>query len=250
MATQLTMEEITQARGRPVHSADGALVGEVEAIYFDKETDQPEWIGIGTGFIATKRVVVPLEGAELGENGIRVGYTKEQIASAPEVPGDEFDEATERALYQHYGLTWSEQPTQIAEPVDEEIAEMPTAAEEQALTRSEEELVVGKREVEAGSVRLRKWVETEPVQVDVELQRETVRVVREPIDQTVEAQIGEAEIEVPLRAEEAVVTKQTVAKERIALEKDTRQDVETISDEIRKERIDIEGDAIKEDDVG
>ena len=109
--------------------------------------------------------------------------------------------------------------------------------------RSEEELRVGKREVPAGTARLRKWVETQPVETDVELQRETVRVQREPIDQPVgDAEFGEQEIEVPLRAEEAVVQKQAVAKERVSLEKDVESERATVSDELRRERVELEGD--------
>ena len=114
------------------------------------------------------------------------------------------------------------------------------------MTRSEEELQVGTRQTEAGSVRLRKWVETEPVALDVELQRETARVVREDLDQPVardDAAFAEEEVEVPLRAEQAVTSKQTVAKERVGVEKDVETTTETVADEVRKERVEVEGDA-------
>jgi uncharacterized protein (TIGR02271 family) len=110
------------------------------------------------------------------------------------------------------------------------------------MTRSEEELRVGKRPVDAGSVRLRKWVETEPVQASINLTRETVRVDREPIDEVVTgAEIGEQTIEVLLRDEEAVVDKQVVARERISLDKDAEERSETVSDEVRRERVEIDG---------
>jgi uncharacterized protein (TIGR02271 family) len=108
--------------------------------------------------------------------------------------------------------------------------------------RHEEELQVGKRPVEAGAVRLRKWVETEPVSIDVELQRETARVVREPIEQVVEdGVIGEQEIEMPIHHEEPFVQKQTVAKERVVLEKSVQVETHRVEDELRKERIDVDG---------
>ena len=111
------------------------------------------------------------------------------------------------------------------------------------MTRSEEELQVGTRAVETGRVRLRKWVETEPVAVDVELQREAARVTRERVDQPVSgAEIGSDEIEVPLRGEEAVVQKQAVAKEKIAVGKTVETEQETVSDEVRKERVEVNVD--------
>ncbi len=117
---------------------------------------------------------------------------------------------------------------------------------EQALVRHEEELVVGKQTTQAGTARLRKWVETEPVTADVELHREAARVTRERIDQPVDdAEIGEESVEVPLHAEQAVVGKQTVAKERIGLEKEVDTTRETVAEELRKERVEIEGDNVE-----
>ncbi len=58
------------------------------------------------------------------------------------------------------------------------------------------------------------------------------------------AEIGEEEIEVPVHAEEAVVEKRVVAKEQIGLEKDLETERETVSDEVRKERVEVEGDDV------
>ena len=116
------------------------------------------------------------------------------------------------------------------------------------MTRKEEELQVGKRPVETGSVRLRKWVETEPVDVDVELRQETARVTRERIDQPVaDHDFEEEEVEVPLRGEEAMVQKQAVAKERVSVGKNVRTDTKTVRDKVRKERVEVEGDVDEED---
>ncbi len=69
------------------------------------------------------------------------------------------------------------------------------------------------------------------------------RVMREPVDRPVTgAEIGEQEVEVLLREEEAVVGKETVAKDRIALEKDVEVEREAVSDEVCKERVEVEGE--------
>ena len=231
----LTVEELAAARGRPVLSAAGERVGDLEEIYYDNNTGEPEWLGIGTGFIVTKRVVVPTSGAHLSDDAFRLPYTRAQIESSPEVTGDQIDEETALALFDHYGI---EPPPPPAPATEGGVA----TGETPAVTRHEEELLVGKRPVEAGAVRLRKWVETAPVAVDVELQRETVQVRREPIDQPVEgAAIGAQEIEVPVQAEAPVVQKQTVAKERIVVEKGVETETQTIEDEIRREHVEVEG---------
>jgi uncharacterized protein (TIGR02271 family) len=111
------------------------------------------------------------------------------------------------------------------------------------VTRSEEEVEVGKRPVEAGKARLRKWIETEPVALDVELQREVARVTREQIDRPVGAhEFGEEEVEMPLHAEKPVVQKQAVAKEWLGLERDVQTQKQTVKDELKKERVEVEGD--------
>ena len=245
--TTVSMEAIAAARGAPVYSSEGEKIGKVEDIFEDYETRQPEWVGIGTGLLGTKRVLVPVEGAELRSDGLFVPYSKDQVKEAPDIDADEIDEGTERSLYTHYGLGYSDRRSGTTLPEGgpgtagpEDTADV---EREGAVTRHEEELRVGKRDMDAGSARLRKWVETEPVAEDVELRRETARVTREPVERSASAgEIGEEEIDVSLRAEEPVVQKETVAKERVGLEKDVETERETVGGEIRKERVDVEGD--------
>ena len=92
------------------------------------------------------------------------------------------------------------------------------------MTRSEEELRVGTAQRETGRARLRKYVVTENVTQTVPVQREEVRVEREPITDanrdaaTSGADISEEEHEVVLHAEEPVVEKRAVPKERVRLD--------------------------------
>jgi uncharacterized protein (TIGR02271 family) len=116
------------------------------------------------------------------------------------------------------------------------------------MTRSEEELRVGTTSRESGRARLCKYVVTEQVETTVPVRREEVRVEREPItdanvDEALDGpEISEEEHEVVLHAEEPVTETRTVPKERVRLETDTVTDEETVSGEVRKERIDVEGD--------
>jgi uncharacterized protein (TIGR02271 family) len=259
MQQSMTRDQLLQARGRPVYGSDGSRLGEIEEIFVDDDTEQPEWFALGASFAGTKRVLVPVTGATSYEDGFRVPYSEEQVKATPDVDSDEISQELETRLYSHYGLEYSERRSQSGLPeggtperaavgeADVGRAESePDAARaegEADVVRTEEELAVGKRPVEAGRARLRKWVETEPVSVDVDLQRETARVRREAIDEPVrDVELGEEEVEVPLRGEEPVVEKQAVARERITVEKDVETERETVSDEVRRERVDIEGD--------
>jgi uncharacterized protein (TIGR02271 family) len=116
------------------------------------------------------------------------------------------------------------------------------------MTRSEEELRVGTTQRERGRVRLRKYVTTEQVQQTVPVQRERVRVEREPITNanwdaaTSGLEISEEEHEVILREDEPVVEKRVVPRERVRLDKDTVTDQEQVTEELRKEQIDVDDD--------
>jgi uncharacterized protein (TIGR02271 family) len=118
-----------------------------------------------------------------------------------------------------------------------------------AMTRSEEQLTVGTRSEEIGRARLRKYVVTENATETVPVSREEVRVEREPIT---DANVGNAldgpaiseeEHEVTLRAERPVVEKEAVPVERVRLDKETVADTETVSADLRKEQIDVDGAA-------
>jgi uncharacterized protein (TIGR02271 family) len=116
------------------------------------------------------------------------------------------------------------------------------------MTRSEEELQVGTTERETGRARLRKYVVTEQVQKTVPVQREEVRIEREPItdanvgDATAGPEISEEEHEVTLHEEEVVVEKRAVPKERVRLDKETVTEDKTVSEEVRKEQVEVDGD--------
>jgi uncharacterized protein (TIGR02271 family) len=121
-----------------------------------------------------------------------------------------------------------------------------TGRDDQSMTRSEERLRVDTESVETGRVRLRKYVVTENQQVTVPVSHEEVRIEREPISSadaaraTGGAKIGEEQREITLHAERPVVSKETVAVERVRLGTDVVTEEQTVSDQVRKERIDID----------
>jgi uncharacterized protein (TIGR02271 family) len=116
------------------------------------------------------------------------------------------------------------------------------------MTRSEEELDVSTSRRTAGTARLRKFVDTENVSQTVSLERESARVTREPItganrDAAMDGpEISTEEHEVTLTSEEPVVEKRTVAKEQVGMGKETVTEDREVSEDLRKERIDVEGD--------
>lgn len=111
--------------------------------------------------------------------------------------------------------------------------------QEQRLTLSEEQLAIGKRQVQAGEVSLRKSVETEHVTTTIPLVHEEVTIERHALTGTAatDAEIGEQTIRVPLMAEEAVVEKKVVAVEEVVIRKSARTEQTTVEADVRKERL-------------
>ena len=115
------------------------------------------------------------------------------------------------------------------------------------MTRSEEQLRVGTERTEAGRARLRKYVTTETETRTVPVAKETVHVEREPITDAnmpnamYGPAISEEEHEVVLTEERPVVQKEAVPVERVRLDKDTVTENVQVTEEVRKEQIDMDG---------
>jgi uncharacterized protein (TIGR02271 family) len=241
--------DVYEWRGRTVVDRDGEKIGKLDEIYLDRETDEPEWALVNTGLFGSKSSFVPLKGAAPAGEDVRVAFAKDQVKDAPSVDADgQLSQREEAELYRHYGLEYSEADPGSGMPEGTTPATGGKPGGGDAMTRSEEELNVGTTERERGRARLKKYVVTEDVQETVPVRREEVRVEREPItDENRDAamsgpEIAEAEHEVTLSEEEPVVEKRTVPKERVRLEKDVETREEQVSEQVRKERVEVEGD--------
>ena len=107
----------------------------------------------------------------------------------------------------------------------------------------EEELVVGKREVDRGGVRVRSYVREVPVHEQVSLREEHVEVERNPVDRKIGAgddAFREREISMTETAEEAVVGKTARVVEEVRIHKDSSQRTEQIDDTVRRTEVDID----------
>jgi len=110
----------------------------------------------------------------------------------------------------------------------------------------EEQLQVGKREVELGEVEVRRRVVEEEQSVPVTLRREEVNV-REvdtqdrPLRQGEEA-FQEGTIRVPVRGEEAVVAKEAVVTGEVVVNKEASTEQRQVSDTVRRTEVDFDED--------
>src|SRR5215204_2836464 len=113
--------------------------------------------------------------------------------------------------------------------------------DELRVQRTEEELVAGTREREAGQVKVSKQVHTEREQLRVPKRHEEVSVERVPVNEEgTGAEIGEDEVTMPVVEDEVVVEKRPVVKEEVRIRKDVVQDEELVEEDVRREEVDIE----------
>ncbi|AEV83712.1 photosystem reaction center subunit H [Actinoplanes sp. SE50] len=102
-------ENLRDWRGQNVIDRDGDKIGELEAVYVDTATDEPSFVTVRTGFIGRHRLTfVPLGGATVKPDAVRVQVTKKQTGDAPSIDVDgELLAADEPGVFAHYGLPYA-----------------------------------------------------------------------------------------------------------------------------------------------
>ncbi|UIZ91952.1 PRC and DUF2382 domain-containing protein [Corynebacterium sp. CNCTC7651] len=281
MADYNRIEDLANATAFDV---DGDKVGAVKDVYVNDTTGQPDFVSVNHGLFGGGDSIVPLRGHTLRDGELHLAFPKERIEDAPDLDENgHLTTEDQEAFYRHYGLTETQDVTtyqtgaEYGAPAaagaaagagyaageytdaDRQVVDTDVDADRRefveterrdnvdndTIVRSEEQLNVSKDRVESGQVRLRKYVVSETETVEVPVEREEVRVVREPITDADRAnydgQIGEAEASVTLHEDRVSVSKESVPVEKVSLEKETVRDTERVSEEVRKERFETDG---------
>jgi uncharacterized protein (TIGR02271 family) len=114
---------------------------------------------------------------------------------------------------------------------------------EQVIPIVEEQVRVGKREVERGRVRVRSYVVETPVTEQVTLREEHVEVQRRAVDRPLTAAddaFREQVIEATETREEAVVAKEARVVEELTIRKDAAEHIETVHDTVRRTEVEVD----------
>lgn len=249
--------------GTEVRTSDDQRLGDVGQVYVDDETGRPEWVTVRTGLFGTKETFVPVRDADVNGRVLSVPFEKKLVTDAPRVDADQghLSPDEEDELYRYYygaqdrsaGQDHTTESTAgLAGGQDRGAVGHDTSGPttDEAMTRSEERLRVGTQEVETGRVRLRKHVVTEQQSVQVPVSHEEVTLEREPITDANRAaaeagpELSEEEHEVVLHAERPVVEKDVVPVERVRVGKETVQETTTVSDQVRKEEVEVDRDDV------
>ena len=256
-----SINEVLEWRGQTMVGAGDEKIGKIEEIYLDTDTEQPEWALVNTGMFGSASSFVPIADATAAGGSVRVPFEKARVKDAPKHEGGgDLSQQDEAALYAHYGMGYTESRSDSGLPAHERVAtgrtdrtprdeavgrDVSGPETDGAMTRSEEELRVGTTTRETGRARLRKYIVTEDVTTTVPVEREEVRIEREPITNanrdaaTSGADLSEEEHEVVLHEEEVVVDKRVVPKERVRLDKDVTTAERHVSEGVRKEQVEL-----------
>jgi stress response protein YsnF len=114
---------------------------------------------------------------------------------------------------------------------------------EQVLALAEEQINVGKRQIQEGTTRIRRFVTETPVEAQITLHEEHTRVLRRAstdpnyirnIDWT------DKTIEVTETAEEPVVTKSVRITEEVVIQREGSDHVKTVHDKVRRQQVEVE----------
>jgi uncharacterized protein (TIGR02271 family) len=244
----LNENEAGEVIGKTAYADDGEKIGKVGQVFLDDQSGRPEFLTVNTGLFGTSESFVPAEGASVDGDGVTVPFGKDKVKDAPRVDLDDghLEESDEQRLYEYYNSGYGETGVSRSDAGEGHDTSGPTTDE--AMTRSEEHLDVGTTSQAAGRARLRKYVTTENETVTVPVRKERAVLETEPVDgsnigeATEGPAISEEEHEVVLNEERVVVDKVAEPVERVRLGTETVTEQETVSDEVRKEHIEVEGD--------
>ena len=233
--------------GTNVYDRDGDKVGDVS------ETGS-NYVLVRQGWLFTNDIYIPLSAIEgVDDDSIRLNVTKDQVATMgwDAMPADEATTTTygtTSASVTDVDYTTTSTIRDATAQTDYAAAQTRTrdveSTEEVAIPVVEEELRVGKREVESGGVRVSTHVEEIPVNEQVTLRDEEVHLERRPVDRPASeadmAAVWNGTFEVREHDEQAVVSKEARIVEEVVIEKEVAQRIETVQDTVRRTEVDVQ----------
>jgi uncharacterized protein (TIGR02271 family) len=240
--------------GMDVIDVDGEKVGDVSDV-------QGDTLVVSKGFFFPSDHSIPTSAITSVSDKVYLNVTKDQAlnqdwgtyAEQGTATTDVYDERpiTDAGLRienpvdsEHVG---ARDTTHDSEPFEHEASvEHSDADGAVRVPLSEEQLTARTREVERGQVEVEKVVSEEEQSIDVPVSEERVTINRRAVDGDVapgDTDFSEETIEIPVRGEEAVVGKQTRAREEVEISKEPVTRTERVTDTVRREEAQVRDEA-------
>lgn len=100
-------ENVADWRGKDVLDEAGEKVGKFEQLFYDGETDVPAFVAIKSGMLGKHVTLVPLSGAMVSPDALRVAFPKQRVKDAPDFdPEAELSGEDEASAYAYFGLAY------------------------------------------------------------------------------------------------------------------------------------------------
>jgi uncharacterized protein (TIGR02271 family) len=268
--------------GMDVIGADGEKVGEIDAV-------ERDYFVVRKGFFFPQDHYIPMTAiSSYDEDGkVYLNVTKDEALEQEwgnppqESTGAMYDQGTTTAGADNYGQgdlsvddqfrsaadldrTANVDPTYADTDVTSDVTSNVDAGyadrdlttnvdrDHETIEVVDEELTATTRPVERGEVRVHKDVVEEQQTLEVPVTEEEVEITRRRVDRGVtdaDHAFEEGTIEVPLRGEEVDVEKRARVVEEIDIDKTARQRTERVSDTVRHEEVQVDGDNIDVDET-
>lgn len=133
--------------------------------------------------------------------------------------------------------------TSVPKPAVAPATMAAAVSKEEVLGLAEEQLDVGKRLVQEGTTRVRRFVTEKPVEAQITLHEEHAQVIRRAIsdpDYVRNIDWTDKIIEVTETAEEAVISKSAHIAEEVVIRKEGADHVKTVHDKVRRQQVEVE----------
>ncbi|HEY8470308.1 MAG TPA: PRC-barrel domain-containing protein [Longimicrobiales bacterium] len=246
-------DEDPDPRNWEVIASDRRAIGEVKDLVVDTSAMKVRYLDVdvneealGAAELRDRHILIPIGYARLDEDSDQVvvdAISSREVASLPPFEGLPLRRETEDRLHAVFtgGMAGGEERLRHPRYSAESFYEPRRRGLEEGearMTRSEEELAIGKRDVRAGEVDVEKHVRTEHVRRPVTRQVEEVEVERRAARGR--GEIREEELRVPVSEEELVVEKRPRVREELIVRKRPVEETEQIEADLRREEIEIE----------
>ncbi len=249
-------------------------IGGIKDALVDEQSGKFRYLVVDTGFwIFGKNVLLPIGLAKFDMSHQRVyvnGLTREQVEQLPEYRSDlvvDYDyEENVRNVYRPLGRSRANEVRQYRgqtytnqmQPNDAqgyryeqepELFDLDAEDHKHPIRLHEERLVANKSRDKVGEVSVKKRVETATAEKSVPVEKERVVVEYSPsgqINNSTSVAPGFQEQEVAhldLYEETAQIDKQTFVRDEVRIRKEAEQDRVVMRDQVRREELDVEGDA-------
>ncbi len=103
----VTHRNISEWHGRDLVDRTGERIGRLEDVYYDVETEEPQFGTVKEGLINRHLTFVPLTGVTIGPDNLQVTATKEQVKKAPNIKPNDLSQIDEPNLYHYYQLNYT-----------------------------------------------------------------------------------------------------------------------------------------------